>query len=397
MHAGVQALLLEGFTEKDREIRVAIEAIEKFTWEDASGKRMQSSVSPVWDTVLMTRAMCESGVADKDDDRLQRAASWIERQQIRKCKGDWSHYRSHLQLAGFTFQYHNDWYPDLDDTSAAIISLLRQNPASVTSDTVIQEVEWMCGMQNLDNGWGAFEADNDRLWLNEIPFSDLDALCDPSTSDITGHVLEALGMFSKELLSRDTKDPKYWCVLGTVTAASNRAIQFLAVQQETFGAWWGRWGINYVYGTSAVLSALAYFCESDEMVQEMMSAGVRWLKHVQNPDGGWGEGIESYKDQKQAGRGVSTAAQTAWGIMGLLELCNVEDDSIVMGIRYLLRTQTLVSEDRTGASWDTSRYTATGFPKHLYLEYALYKHYFPLMAMGRYARAFQKKYVANSK
>ncbi|CAH0025635.1 unnamed protein product [Clonostachys rhizophaga] len=376
MHAGVQALLLEGFTEKDREIRVAIEAIENFTWDDASGKRMQSTVSPVWDTVLMTRAMCESGVANKDDNRLQRAASWIERQQIRKCKGDWSHYRAHLQPAGFTFQYHNDWYPDLDDTSAAVISLLRQNPASVTSDTVIEAVEWMCGMQNRDNGWGAFEADNDHLWLNEIPFSDLDALCDPSTPDITGHVLEALGMFSKELLSRGTKDYKYWGLLEVVTVASSRAIQFLAVQQETFGAWWGRWGINYVYGTSAVLSGLSYFCESDEMVQDMMSAGVRWLKHVQNEDGGWGEGIESYKDQRQAGKGVSTAAQTAWAIMGLLE--------------------TLVSEDGTGASWDASRYTGTGFPKHLYMDYALYTHYFPLMAMGRYAGALEKKHAANS-
>ncbi|VUC30085.1 unnamed protein product [Clonostachys rosea] len=389
MHACVQALLLEGFTEKDREVRVAIEAIENFTWEDTSGKRMQSCVSPVWDTVLMTRALCDSGVANIDDNRLQRAAGWIRRQQIRNCKGDWFHYRNDLQPGGFAFQYHNNWYPDLDDTSAAVISLLRQDPGSVTSDTVIRAVEWMCGMQNHDNGWGAFEADNDHLWLNKIPFSDLDALCDPSTSDITAHVLEAFGIFTKELMSRSSQDYRYWGALEKVTAASNRAIQFLAVQQETFGAWWGRWGVNYVYGTSAVLSGLAYFCENDEMVQEMMSSGVRWLKHVQNPDGGWGEGVESYQDQRQAGRGVSTPAQTAWGIMGLLEVCKAEDDSIVMGINYLLRTQTVVSENGTRASWDVSRYTGTGFPNHLYLEYALYKHYFPLMALGRYAKALR--------
>ncbi|HEY3255347.1 MAG TPA: prenyltransferase/squalene oxidase repeat-containing protein, partial [Polyangiaceae bacterium] len=266
---------------------------------------------------------------------------------------------------GWSFEYANTWYPDVDDTAAVVIALLKHDPSSAKSNVVRRAVDWITSMQNPDGGWAAFDKQNDKLYLNEIPFSDMDSLCDPSTPDIVGRVLEALGLLS---------DRRY-------QAACERGIAYLHKTQEPEGCWFGRWGVNYIYGTSNVLCALRHhgFRASDEMVARALG----WLRSVQNTDGGWGEHLASYRDRSVMGHGTSTASQTAWALMGLLAFLPPEDAAIERGIEWLLARQT------EGGSWDEQAFTGTGFPKHFYLRYHMYPHYFPLMALGRFLRATQ--------
>lgn len=380
MHAGIQALLLEGYNMTDDVICRGIEAIERFTWQDEVGKRLQPCVSPGWDTLLMTRALCDAGV-DLHDRRIQRAVHWVTSRQLIGPEGDWCTYNPRLTSGGFSFEYNNKWYPDIDDTGAAILTLLKQNPDSVDSLVVSRAAIWICGMQNRDGGWGAFDMDNDRLWLNKIPFSDMDSLCDPSTADVTGRILEAFGLMLKS--SKVSKIDKE--VFRQISRACDAATSYLAATQESTGAWYGRWGVNYVYGTSNVLCGLQYFAAGRESVQDMMCRATDWLKKAQNPDGGWGELLDSYKDVSLAGCGPSTASQTAWGLMGVLTTCTPHDASVIAGVSHLVATQT--DKQGTGATWPESRHTGTGFPNFFYLGYSLYPHYFPLMALGRFLNA----------
>ncbi|KAF2651834.1 putative squalene-hopene-cyclase [Lophiostoma macrostomum CBS 122681] len=380
MHGGVQALLLEGYTLQDDCVRRGIEGIERFTCHDDEGKRLQSCVSPVWDTVLMTRALCEAGV-DRDDVRIRGAIKWIKSKQILTDKGDWRIFSRSSEPGGFSFEYHNDWYPDVDDTAAAILALVTHDPVAVGCSTVSRAANWICGMQNEDGGWGAFDIGNNKLWLNKIPFSDMDALCDPSSADVTGRILEAFGLMMKTAES-EYVEPQ---LIGRISMTCPAAIKYLVEQQETSGAWYGRWGCNYLYGTSNVICGLVYFSEGDEQIQAMLSDAARWLKETQNEDGGWGEDLLSYRDPSRAGKGVSTPSQTAWALMGLLTTCDVMEPAIVEGVNYLMNTQTDVQGN--GASWLERRYTGTGFPNHFYIGYSYYRHYFPLMVLGRVARA----------
>ncbi|KAJ4304895.1 hypothetical protein N0V90_000423 [Kalmusia sp. IMI 367209] len=384
MHAGIQALILEGYSLEDDCVRRGIEAIERFTWHDKQGKRLQSCVSPVWDTVLMTRALCDAG-ADKTDPRVCEAIKWIKSKQILSDKGDWRVFGRSFGPGGFSFEYNNDWYPDVDDTAAAILAVITHDPVGVGSSTVARAVTWICGMQNRDGGWGAFDIHNDKLWLNKIPFSDMDALCDPSSADVTGRILEAFGLMM-EIAKHEFVEPQ---ILDKISKACSRAVEYLAKQQEDSGAWYGRWGCNYLYGTSNVICGLAYFSEGNESVQGMLSTATSWLKKMQNLNGGWGEDLRSYQDPSIAGHGPSTASQTAWALMGLLVLCDIKDESVKDGITYLLTTQTDVQG--IGASWPEFRYTGTGFPNHFYIGYSLYRHYFPLMVLGRYLKAVVAK------
>lgn len=372
----VQALILEGFTVEDERIRMAIEATERFAWRDHNGKRIQACVSPVWDTVLMTRALCDAGV-DGQDKRLRQAVRWSKARQLLGPQGDWRVYNPKLAPGGFAFEYHNTWYPDIDDTAAAILAFISHNPQSVESTCVASAANWICGMQNSDGGWGAFDLNNDKLFLNKIPFSDMDSLCDPSTADVTGRILEAFGLMihaaCQEHIAPD--------LLNRITVASERAIAYLAKTQESTGAWYGRRGMNYVYGTSNALCGLAYFSQDDQLVQDMVASAILWLRMTQNPDGGWGEGPESYKDPKRCGCGPSTASQTAWAVMGLLTRRFPIDGATNRGVAYLVDSQTDTTGD--GASWPETKYTGTGFPNHFYLGYTLYRHYFPMMALIR--------------
>ena len=380
MHLGLLALSSEGFRMTDSCIVRGLEAVERFAWQDKEGgKRIQACISPVWDTVLMTIALCDANTQSKDE-RLVKTVKWIRRHQLLGAEGDWRIYRPNIAPGGFSFEYHNTWYPDIDDTAAAIIAFLRQEPSSATSIYLNKAVEWILGMQNKDGGWGAFDHENNKLFLNKIPFSDMDSLLDPSSADVTGRVLEAFGLFRH--ISRRVSVPHG--VLTKTDQASHRAIHYLAHTQEPNGSWYGRWGANYIYGTSNVVCGLAQHTSHNTMVPDLISSAMTWLKHIQNGDGGFGEDLHSYQDVRLAGHGKSTASQTAWGAMALLAHLPTSDEAVKASIAYLVSTQTKMRGN--GATWEEMEYTGTGFPKFFYLGYSYYSHYFPMMALGRYVQ-----------
>lgn len=385
MHLGILALRLEGYQLNDRPILAAQQAIERFAWRQGGKKTIQPCLSPVWDTILMTIGLCDAG----NKSNLSAGLDWIANRQLLGSEGDWRIYRPNLPPGGFSFEYYNKWYPDVDDTAAAILAMVKQDPQSRNSASVTKALIWILGMQNRDGGWGAFDVNNDKLFLNEIPFSDMGSLADPSTADVTGRVLEAFGLVM-QLSFRDNKVNLNDDLTNQMNLASCRAINYLSRCQEPSGAWYGRWGCNYLYGTSNVLCGLVYFAEGsnvtangNDAIKDQIGFAIDWLKLTQNSDGGWGETLASYKDIRLAGVGPSTASQTAWALMGLLAFLPTTDKVILDGVGYLLQMQTM--GDRNGeAYWPETLYTGTGFPNHFYLGYTYYSHYFPMMALGRY-------------
>ncbi|CAI7574303.1 unnamed protein product [Penicillium viridicatum] len=361
MHASMYAFTLEGYKLDDDPVRLGFQALERFAWEDEKGKRIQACVSPVWDTALMTIGLCDAMSPNKQT--IDHALAWIRARQLLDPRGDWRVYRPQLAPGGFSFEYENSWYPDVDDTAAIILAHVKHDAASIRSNSVIAAATWILGMQNPDGGWAAFDVENDKQFLNKIPFSDMDSLCDTSCADITGRIIEAFGS-----------------LLPTLRAACTRGLHYLASTQESNGSWYGKWGCNYIYGTSHALCGLAYFVE-ESPVRVMVKPALQWLKSKQNDDGGWGESLLSYQlpDQEQQ---ASTPSQTAWALMGLLSHLPVTDDIIERGIRYLVSSQR--PEKGIGSSWPQAVYTGTGFPNHFYLGYDYYRHYFPMMALGRY-------------
>ncbi|KNG85063.1 prenyltransferase and squalene oxidase repeat protein [Aspergillus nomiae NRRL 13137] len=302
MHTGIKALLLEGYKLHDERIQLGLAAIERFTWADKRGKRLQCCISPVWDTVLMIRALQDTpaSLGIKSDPRIADALAWTAENQHRGPEGDW--------------RYNNTWYPDIDDTAAAVLAFLTRDPATARSRLVRDAVLWIVGMQNADGGWAAFDHENNRLFLNKIPFSDMESLCDPSTPDVTGRTIECLGML-RDLLMLPAENPgkgeKYGYsdgesdaaadpqLLKTINSACARAIPYLIRTQEATGAWYGRWAVNYVYGTCLVLCGLQYFKHDPKFapeIQTMVNRAVKWLKQIQNSDGGWGESVLSYRE-----------------------------------------------------------------------------------------------------
>jgi squalene-hopene/tetraprenyl-beta-curcumene cyclase len=346
MHMGLLALKLEGHGMESPAVVRGLEAIRRFAWRDRRGMRIQACVSPMWDTILMTTGLLDAGLPTSDSKYLTRAIQWIQDRQLLECRGDWQVYKPSLVSGGFSFEYFNSWYPDVDDTAAAILAMLKQNSKTVNSAPVLRAVEWLLGMQNRDGGWGAFDHENDRLFLNKIPFSDMDSLCDPSTADVTGRVLEGFGLFlDSKKDSKEWNNDAIWGeeggdLVSRIGVASDRAIKYLLARQEPTGSWYGRWGSNYLYGTSNVLCALAHYTAAADhpTIRTATESAIHWLKTVQNPDGGWGESLETYKDPSLAGKGRSTASQTAWALMGLLShLSSPSDDqAITRGIRYLV-------------------------------------------------------------
>jgi squalene-hopene/tetraprenyl-beta-curcumene cyclase len=246
-----------------------------------------------------------------------------------------------------------------------VIAFVKHDPTSAGGSIVRRALDWVVSMQNEDGGWAAFDKANDKLFLNEIPFADMGSLCDPSTPDIAGRVLEALGLVS---------DWRY-------EEACARGIAYLRKAQEPEGSWFGRWGVNYIYGTSNVLCALRHHGLGP--ADPMIARALAWLQAVQNADGGWGESVASYADRRSMGCGPSTASQTGWALMALLAFFPAEHRAVQRGVDWLVSRQT---ED---GSWAEKQFTGTGFPKHFYLRYHMYRHYFPLMALGRYLRAAQ--------
>lgn len=391
---GVIALRLQGYALDSAPIAKGLSALEAFSWEDAGGGyRVQACVSPVWDTALATISLVDAGVP-RADLRLREAMRWVVERQVKADYGDWKVSRPELISGGWSFEYVDTWYPDIDDTAAVLLALLKQDPRSATSEPARRAVEWTLGMQNRDGGWAAFDVDNDKLFLNQLPFSDMESLCDPSSPDVTGRVIEAYGLLLEvggERLPAMLRQ--------RLERAIARAVAYLRDAQELQGSWFGRWGVNYIYGTSNVLCGLSRsgLRRSDAVVERALA----WLKHVQSPTGGWGEDLASYRDKRWMGRGEPTASQTAWALMGLLAFEPATDPAIERGVRWLVERQVParpqgareggvpVPEPR-GFTWDEEQATGTGFPNHFFLRYHLYRHYFPMMALGRYLQASRR-------
>jgi squalene-hopene/tetraprenyl-beta-curcumene cyclase len=331
----------------------------RFEIEDGETIRLQPCVSPVWDTAIAMVALEEAGVAP-DDPALVQAADWILSKQI-LGPGDWQVKNKDAEPGGWAFEFRNDFYPDVDDTAFVLMALQRVKfPDAKRMEAATRRgVQWLLSMQNRDGGWGAFDRDNDRRFLCNIPFADHNAMIDPSTADVTARVLECLGRFG-------------W---PADHPAIQKAVKFLLKDQCGDGSWFGRWGVNYVYGTSGVLRALETVSLT---AQDYCQRAVAWLKSVQQDDGSFGESLKTYSDVSSKGQGASTPSQTAWGLIGLLAGSNPGDPAITRAVSYLVGNQ---NED---GSWSEHDFTGTGFPCVFYLKYHLYRNSFPVYALSRY-------------
>ena len=336
---------------------IARESVERLLVIGPHEAYCQPCVSPVWDTALAAHAMIEAGREAEAD----RGLAWLKPRQVLEVEGDWAEERPGVRPGGWAFQYTNDHYPDLDDTAVVVMAMDRARPRMEGFDQPIARgVEWTVGLQSGDGGWGAFDADNAYHYLNNLPFADHGALLDPPTADVTARCVSMLA----QLGERDSKRMK-------------AALAWLTREQEPDGSWFGRWGVNYIYGTWSVLCALnaAAIPRDDPMVAK----AVGWLEAIQNPDGGWGEDCDSYAlDRKGHTPAPSTASQTGWALLGLMAAGEVDSEAVERGVAWLAANQ---AED---GLWGQEMYTGGGFPRVFYLRYHGYPKYFPLWALARY-------------
>ena len=393
------ALKSLGYDDDSPEVRYNFEQLDALVLEDDRAARLQPCLSPVWDTALALRSLAVSQLP-MNDARLARAIDWLLDKEVTR-EGDWVE-RVDASPGGWFFEYRNEFYPDVDDTAMVMIALREvvqhvQSPTSQvqSQDSILPtpqsaignsqsdsgELEspafsrrrWLCGacdrarrwvlaMQNRDGGWGAFDKDNDAEFLCRVPFADHNAMIDPSTPDLTGRVLEALALWGAKP--------------GQV--AVDRAVEYLRRTQEPDGSWYGRWGVNYIYGTWQSLVGLTAIGlpPTDPAVQ----SGANWLLAHQQASGGWGESADSYSWPELRGRGPVTASQTAWALLGLMAAGLTEHPAVARGIRWLVENQ------QADGSWQESEFTGTGFPRVFYLRYHYYPIYFPLLALAEYQR-----------
>jgi squalene-hopene/tetraprenyl-beta-curcumene cyclase len=348
-----------GYADDHPRVVKARKELRDFYIYEGDTLRVQPCLSPVWDTGLALHALAEAGLTASDPP-AQSAAAWLRSKECRQS-ADWQANCRAVEPSGWFFEFDNPHYPDTDDTAMAIMSLKRLG-GSEAAPAIKRGLHWLLAMQNDDGGWAAFDRTRDRPILEKIPFADHNAMQDPSCPDITGRVLESLG--------HNGFDATHPCV--------RRAIAFIASRQERAGCWFGRWGVNYIYGTWQVLAGLAAIGE--DMTKPYMQRAAAWLRSVQKPDGSWGETCATYDDPSLMGQGESTPSQTAWGVMGLLAACGASDADAQRGAAWLIKAQ------RADGTWHEPQFTGTGFPKVFYLRYHLYRQYFPLMALGRLQR-----------
>jgi squalene-hopene/tetraprenyl-beta-curcumene cyclase len=377
--------------------------------------RLQPCFSPVWDTGIALYALTEAGVTAASDERVARTCDWLLERQVR-MNGDWERnlrpedrgIRLGVDAAAWAFEYRNEWYPDVDDTVMVAKSLWRagDRPGETRNrDTAAKAARWVLAMQNDDGGWAAFDRTKDRPWMEAIPFADHNAMQDPSCADITGRTIEAL----------------VTCAVDPAHPAISRAVRYLFAHQQPEGCWWGRWGVNYIYGTWQALGGLAAARvilppheRAGRPLDPVGAKALAWLRSVQNEDGGFGESGNSYLDRSLMGRGPSTASQTAWGLTCLLYLVEPSDPGVERAVQWLCDHQLASDKAPFGTArtcnpatpdpgtdelagvdfqadlaggWNEHWFTGTGFPKVFYLRYNLYRHYFPIMALGRYKAA----------
>ena len=392
----LMALVNEGYALDHPLVAKALGALEDQRWRVDVGEAsyIQASTSPVWDTVLTLLAFDNANGLEKYPDEVRAAVQWVLDQQV-LCPGDWQVKVPDVAPGGWAFEYKNNFYPDTDDTAVALIVLSRFRHDPYWQERGIEKaitlgVNWLLGMQSNNGGWGAFDKDNNKTITTKIPFCDFGEALDPPSVDVTAHIVEAFG----KLGFRATHP------------AMARALAFLKREQEPDGSWFGRWGVNYVYGTGAVLPALEALDE--DMSQPWIAKAADWLVSMQQDDGGWGESCASYMDPAMAGRGKTTASQTGWALMGLAAVNRQTDkEQMARGVSYLLDRQ-------NAGTWDEPEYTGTGFPGYgvgatiklndpglegrlkqgvelsraFMINYNLYRHYFPLMALARVRSIF---------
>ncbi|MCA7977447.1 squalene--hopene cyclase [Burkholderia cepacia] len=353
-----------GYAEDHPNRAIARKSIEKLLVVHDDEAYCQPCLSPVWDTSLAAHALLETGDA-RAEEAVLRGLEWLRPLQILDVRGDWISRRPHVRPGGWAFQYANAYYPDVDDTAVVAVAMdraqkLRQNDAY--RDSIARAREWVVGMQSSDGGWGAFEPENTQYYLNNIPFSDHGALLDPPTADVSGRCLSMLAQLGETPLNSEP---------------ARRALDYMLKEQEPDGSWYGRWGMNYVYGTWTALCSLnAAGLTPDD---PRMKRGAQWLLSIQNKDGGWGEDGDSYKlNYRGFEQAPSTASQTAWALLGLMAAGEVNNPAVARGVDYLIANQ---NEE---GLWDEARFTATGFPRVFYLRYHGYRKFFPLWALARY-------------
>jgi len=357
------ALRALGYPDDDPLLTKAVKDFEGLFVDDPEDFRIQPCLSPVWDTAINIVALAESGL-DPMSEPLQRAANWMYSKEVR-VRADWAKRNPHPIASGWAFEFNNVYYPDTDDTAMVLIGLRMIGSSSDKASSRYRQMfqrslDWLLSFQCRDGGWAAFDRDVTQRWLEDVPFADHNAILDPTCSDLTGRTLELLGYLGCDLHCRRVQ----------------RAIQFLRETQEEDGSWYGRWGVNYIYGTWQVLRGLRAI--GVDMKQDWLIRAREWLESCQNEDGGWGETCASYDDPMLKGKGPSTASQTAWAVMGLCAAGGVQTKPVLRGIDFLLRTQ-----NRDG-SWTEPETTGTGFPMVFYLKYDMYRNNFPLLALATF-------------
>ena len=385
------ALRTLGYDKDDPMVKRGMASVDRFVIETTDQYYVQPCVSPVWDTAWCIRALRDSGLP-ADHDKLVQAGQWLIDKQIIDY-GDWAVKNKAGRPGCWAFEFVNRWYPDVDDSATVVMALSQLDlPDEALKQTAIaRAVDWIATMQCKPGGWGAFDIDNDQDWLNALPYADLKAMIDPNTADVTARVVEMVGYLKGEVASYlERYEGQPYAHLPELLPSEDtptrlrRSLDYLLAEQEYDGAWFGRWGVNYIYGTSGVLAALALV--NPQQHRDAIERGAAWLARCQNPDGGWGETCRSYNDPALRGQGDSTASQTAWALLGLIAAADATgdpaEDAMARGVDYLVNTQ--LPDGR----WDEDYFTGTGFPCHFYLKYHMYQQYFSLMALGQYRQRF---------
>ncbi len=385
------ALKAMGYDRSHPVIVSAERELDRFIIPREDHARIQPCFSPVWDTGTALYAACEAGLAGAADERIARVCDWLCDREVTMV-GDWINNLRPADRAmrmgpggdagAWAFEYRNDWYPDVDDTAMVCTALWRASVGAGASGerwraAATRGVRWMLAMQNDDGGWAAFDRTKDRRWMEHVPFADHNAMQDPSCADITGRTLEALAT----------------CAVPRTHPAVRTGVDFIKREQRPQGCWWGRWGVNFLYGTWQAVGGLYH--AGEDLSQPYLRKTESWLRAAQNEDGGFGESADSYLDESLMGRGPSTPSQTAWGAMALMYLVGAEDEAVERAMDYLHRTQLADDApaepprhivDEPAGAWRDQWFTGTGFPKVFYLRYHLYRHYFPGMALARFDR-----------
>ena len=361
------ALNLEGMPVDHPVMRQGLRGLEGFSLNDAGGWRLQACMSPVWDTAWALIALRRGGLSTADDS-IRRGVEWLLDEQI-QTGGDWCVKVPLEGCGGWAFEFENDLYPDIDDTALVVLALFEAGDPRLIEQPVRDAVRWCRAMRSSNGAWAAFDKDNTRQLVYKLPFADFGAMLDPPSEDATAHVLEMLA--------------------GAGMSASHPevagGIDYLRREQRPWGSWFGRWGVNHIYGTWCVVSALAALRAGDDMVQRAAS----WLLSMQNPDGGWGETCHSYEDESFAGVGVSSPSQTAWALQALHLAGHHHHPACRRGLNFL-------RERQRGGTWAEPEYTGTGFPGDFYINYHLYRHIFPTIALATFADVVDDRSVVFS-